>query len=130
MNENYASAASRHFEDAELLASHERFDNAGQLVGLAAECALKHAWQQWQPATLCREHFPSLRDKALKSLSCQRSRPMLTVLKMPNLLLDWEIELRYNKTGICTREQWEGWKKDAQRLMNAAQLKLPRGGYK
>jgi len=34
MSEDYASAALRHFSDAEKLADDERYDNAGYLIGL------------------------------------------------------------------------------------------------
>ena len=42
MPEDYASAAIRHFKDATALQSSGRLDNAGHLVGFAAECAIKH----------------------------------------------------------------------------------------
>ena len=41
--ESYEHAAMRHFADAEDLAARRRLDNAGHLIGLAAECAVKHA---------------------------------------------------------------------------------------
>ncbi|NJM10773.1 MAG: hypothetical protein HC889_01610 [Synechococcaceae cyanobacterium SM1_2_3] len=41
--EDYSSAAFRHWEDAQLLAGENRVENADQLYGLAAECAIKKA---------------------------------------------------------------------------------------
>lgn len=38
---DYAAAARRHWRDAGLLEAHERWPNADQLLGQAAECALK-----------------------------------------------------------------------------------------
>ena len=43
MNENYSSAAKRHWNDGETLTKRERLDNADQLFGFSAECALKSA---------------------------------------------------------------------------------------
>jgi hypothetical protein len=42
-SENYSSAAFRHWQDAQLLAGENRVENADQLYGLAAECAIKTA---------------------------------------------------------------------------------------
>lgn len=38
---NFAEAARRHFEDADLLKDEKRLHNADQMYGLSAECALK-----------------------------------------------------------------------------------------
>lgn len=41
MNTNFIDAFARHFKDADFLLEKERFANASQLYGLAAECGLK-----------------------------------------------------------------------------------------
>ncbi len=41
MDTDFVNAFARHFDDAELLFNHQRFANASQLYGLAAECGLK-----------------------------------------------------------------------------------------
>lgn len=46
MHENYTEAAERHQHDAKLLDKYGRLDNADQLYGFAAECALKAALVQ------------------------------------------------------------------------------------
>jgi len=38
---DYSEAAARHAHDAKFLREHDRLENAGQLFGLHAECALK-----------------------------------------------------------------------------------------
>ena len=40
-SENFADAASRHLDDALLLKSEQRFDNAAYLSGYVVECAMK-----------------------------------------------------------------------------------------
>lgn len=41
MNTSFINAFARHFNDAELLLEKQRYANASQLYGLAAECGLK-----------------------------------------------------------------------------------------
>ena len=43
MKENFSNAAKRHWKDGQLLHEQKRLDNADQLYGFAAECALKYA---------------------------------------------------------------------------------------
>ena len=57
--ESFEHAAKRHFADAEDLAGRQRLDNAGYLIGLAAECAVKHAVRNVAPNPP-RIHFPEL----------------------------------------------------------------------
>lgn len=40
--EDFRAAAVRHYEDARALKYAGRLDNAGHLIGFAAECAIKH----------------------------------------------------------------------------------------
>ena len=48
--ESFEHAARRHFADAEDLADRQRLlDNAGHLIGPAAECAVKHAVRHVTP---------------------------------------------------------------------------------
>jgi hypothetical protein len=57
--EDYQSAALRHFEDATTLRISGRYDNAGHLIGFAAECAIKHRIMSLRPApTLPLRTFP------------------------------------------------------------------------
>lgn len=51
---------------------------------------------------------------------------MLTVLRQVVVMDGWEVAQRYEPTGAINQQLWEQWKKDAQRLLGAAQLK--RGG--
>ena len=41
MSDAFASAAARHWRDAQLLFDCDRFDNAAYLAGYAVECSLK-----------------------------------------------------------------------------------------
>jgi len=59
--ENYESAALRHFEDAAALQSSGRPDNAGHLIGFAAECAIKLRFESLRTAADAPHvHLPEL----------------------------------------------------------------------
>ncbi len=68
MSEDYNEAALRHYRDAEHLADDNRIDNAAHLIGFAAECAIKHAFDGLQNSMgdLPRIHLPDLANAALK----------------------------------------------------------------
>ncbi len=58
--ECYKGAALRHFDDAHYLATDSRWDDAGDLMGFAAECSVKHAVQQHTRSAVPHVHFPDL----------------------------------------------------------------------
>ncbi len=61
MPEAYGDAAKRHYADARMLAASQRYDNAGHLIGFAAECALKHALDLHEPqAENPKLHLPQI----------------------------------------------------------------------
>ena len=61
MTQDYESAAVRHFEDAQTLWASGRVDNAGHLIGFAAECAIKHRISSLRPAAKSPQgHFPEI----------------------------------------------------------------------
>ena len=111
---NYFDAARRHFQDAGVLLSANRQANAGQLLGIAAECGIKAVLVASRvpvdtegsidrlPCVKGRgfkEHWPDL-HQALTDLTgaIPDSRTATTYLSaLPNLghFLDWRIEHRY-----------------------------------
>lgn len=129
MPEAYAVAASRHFADAERLARDQRYDNAGHLVGFAAECALKHAYDITEPDEASpRVHLPDLaaairrrvrsrnpRQQALRSLLGQTQNGFFS---------DWQVSARYGDDGTVSRAMYERWEGYARRTLGAARIKL------
>ena len=111
---NYFDAARRHFQDAGVLLSANRQANAGQLLGIAAECGIKAVLVASRvpvdtegsidrlPGVKGRgfkEHWPDL-HQALTDLTgaIPDSRTATTYLStLPNLghFSDWRIEHRY-----------------------------------
>jgi hypothetical protein len=71
MASDYENSALRHYTDAEHLANSGRYDNAGHLIGFAAECALKKAAQSYFPKGQCEidGHLPrDLKGKIKREL--------------------------------------------------------------
>jgi hypothetical protein len=119
--EKYDDASARHYKDAVLLKAAGSLDNAGHLIGFAAECAIKHHIYSLRGDQAIYVHLPQLRDIAIKHLS-GRSRKvygMLNLLKN-NDFLEWNIAGRYYQSGITSEEQLNSWIKSAERLMGVA----------
>lgn len=125
MNEDYPAAALRHLQDAEALAQAGRFDNAGHLIGFAAECAAKAAWRRHFPDEKIKFiHFPELRDIIRKKFNGLKDTALRAfVLSHPDLLPGWEIDLRYAPEGTVDPDTVALWHQQTRRLMHAAGLK-------
>lgn len=123
--ENYESAASRHFEDATGLREAGRTDNAGHLIGFAAECAIKCRITALQPgANSPQGHFPDLLVSARKQLG-PRSRytGMYDILK-GDIFRGWRVNRRYDETGQTTAGELESWFTVTKRLFATAGIKV------
>jgi hypothetical protein len=129
MGENYAHAALRHWRDAQLLDQEKRLENADQLYGLAAECAIKKVLLMLPAFSnsgylldAYKHHINVLWDKA-KHQSIEKVAPMLpALLRTPNPFSDWQVDQRYlpdGSTSMGKLEIHKGWTK---RLLGAAGL--------
>lgn len=125
MGENYSHAASRLRHDAKKLASGGRFQNAGYLIGLAAECLVKEILEN-AAVTIDRQsdlrhHFPTL-VKKITSKGHGRFMGALMSILQSNFLNNWQIELRYeeNSDAANAQEQWRNWETDVDGLFRAA----------
>jgi hypothetical protein len=128
MMESYGAAAIRHYVDAETLAASDRLDNAGHLIGFAAECAVKCALNEAEPsATSPNIHFPDLANAALKRLISRRGReyPLRNLLESSRsgFFNDWQIAARYKADGHVNAETYKKWKSLAERTLCAANLR-------
>jgi len=123
--ESYEHAARRHFADAEDLADRQRLDNAGHLIGLAAECAVKHAVRRVTPDPRP-IHFPRLTSEIRKcggrdTVLC-KVRRALTPSADGSVFDDWSITMRYDADGHVLDAQYRKWKMAAGRIMSAAHI--------
>jgi len=130
MTQGYYDSAMRHRADAAHLAGGERFQNAGHLIGLAAECLVKSLLEQAgvvvAPRTRFWRHFPDLGRRVVeidgKSSLMRLLAPI--VAKGDDFLRGWEVEDRYASTLSITdgRPRYESWEQDVATLFEAAGL--------
>lgn len=126
MAENYESAALRHFEDAMALKYSGRPDNAGHLIGFAAECAIKHKMVSLRSTKNAPNvHFPDLLIAARKQLGARSNFTvsMFGILK-PDIFAGWHVNRRYDETGSTGAAELTEWFKTTQRLFATAGLKV------
>jgi len=106
MEINYCEAASRHWDDAELLEGNKRFPNSDQLYGLAAECALKAVMVALGAPTTTegdlseishRQHIDALWPVFQSFASGRRGSRYLSPLRKfdANPFEDWNVVHRY-----------------------------------
>ena len=123
--ESFEHAARRHFADAEDLADRQRLDNAGHLIGLAAECAVKHAVRHVTPNPP-RIHFPELtagiRQLGGRNPAVSKIRRALSPPAHGSVFDDWSIAMRYRADGHVEDAQYRKWKVAAGQIMSAASI--------
>ncbi len=122
--QDYESAAVRHFDDATTLRNLGRTDNAGHLIGFAAECAIKHRISSLRPGVnVPQGHFPEILIAARKHLG-QRSgyTGMYTIVKN-DIFKRWSVNKRYDETGHTQPGDLEEWVATTKRLFAVAQLR-------
>jgi len=126
--ENYESAALRHFEDAAALQSSGRPDNAGHLIGFAAECAIKLRFESLRTAADAPHvHLPELVIAARKHFGARSKYTvsMFDVLK-PDIFAGWNVNRRYHETGSTNNAELTEWFKVTKRLFATAGLRVKR----
>jgi hypothetical protein len=123
---DYGQSALRHLKDAEALAALGRFDNAGHLIGLAVECALKHAARGFTrpPNESIDGHLPSVKF-AIRTLLNGRGAggPLLSLVNSRRFFADWSITTRYESDGHVDRPKYETWRSDATKAFAVARLR-------
>jgi HEPN domain-containing protein len=124
MSEDYASAASRHWEDAEILFRAGRFDNAAYLSGYVVECALKILIQKGRadPSSLWHD-LPALAGDALL-LACLmvpsiRRYPLPRSADFEDLKRNWKSDMRYWPTGQVTESTAQRWLRASEEAYRA-----------
>lgn len=134
MSENYTESAGRHWADAEHLLINERRENADQLFGLAAECALKTALinppAHPEPGALSRGyylHVDELWDRVSLAAIPRQFSGLQALLKGDNPFHDWRVGQRYSSSGIVTEEAVARHRLFARRLLGAAHIVGQRG---
>jgi hypothetical protein len=127
MVEKYDSAALRHYEDAELLRANGCLDNAGHLIGFAAECAIKHGISTFNPNTNSPHgHLPEFLTIALKHLNGRgrNSKALVLDVERSAVFSGWDVGHRYCETGTILTAELDAWFKAASRLIGWAGIKV------
>jgi hypothetical protein len=122
--EKYDSAAIRHFEDAEFLKDSGKLDNAGHLIGFAAECAIKHKISTLSSNTIVPHgHFPDILISARKHLGSRSNYTTMYNILRSDIFDGWHVNRRYYQTGNTTTLEIDAWFGIAKRLFATANLK-------
>lgn len=125
MAENYESAALRHFEDAATLQLSGRLDNAGHLIGFAAECAIKHRIVSLRSATDAPHvHFPDLVNVARKHFRQRSQDSELYQILQRAVFLGWHVNRRYEETGSTNTREVAQWVALTKNIFRTAGIKV------
>jgi len=125
--QNYGSAATRHFEDASALHASGRLDNAGHLIGFAAECAIKHRITSLQPGQGSPQgHFPDILLAARKALGPRSGYTGMFDVIRADIFRGWNVNRRYDETGHTEAAELLKWFEATKRLFATAGLKARR----
>ncbi|HRJ60111.1 MAG TPA: hypothetical protein PKZ97_02920 [Azospirillaceae bacterium] len=118
-NEDYSDSAGRLFIDAETLYKQNRWETAGHLYGVAAECAVKATLKRGGLAidkkSGLKTHFPALAGAV--SLIAQ-GRHSMTVFNRAGFLDSWKVDTRYAKNdGTIEQKLCAAWRQDTADML-------------
>jgi hypothetical protein len=123
--EDYIGSAVRHFDDAVTLQSNGTLENAGHLIGFAAECAIKSRIGDLGNDSLM-GHLPDILPAARKRLGSRANYVRMYDLIKKDVLVGWAVDHRYAATGTLSEEKLSEWIGVTKRLMAAAGIKSRR----
>lgn len=126
MADFFDDAAHRHRADAKHLAGAQRFQNAGHLIGFAAECLVKSMLEQAGQAinakTHLAVHFPKLRGMIQDHAQGRLAVSLTAILQNDSFLDGWDATGRYeaNMPTADAEARFAGWQSDVNALFTAA----------
>ena len=126
--DNFQDAAVRHYHDAKRLAAGGRFQNAGYLIGLAAECLVKTMLERdgkiIDKKSVFRCHFPKLAGVVGRLGQGPNMRLLAPVVARGDFLSEWDVERRYaaELPAAAEEQRFAAWRSDVSNLFNAAGL--------
>jgi len=124
MDENFRNAARRHWNDGRTLTNCNRMDNADQLYGFAAECALKSALVVLGlfHEQAHRKHINELWSKMQGTRFYSAFPGLAQLLVGTNPFADWDVRQRYFEDGYITEQVLQKHEDCARRILIAAGL--------
>lgn len=121
--EDYDSAAKRHFGDAKHLEAHNSWDNAGHLLGLGVECALKKKCAiTREEIQVGRGHLPDFIYIAKRKLNARNDSQLIACLNN-DLFSGWIIANRYHTTGSIDEACYKRWLAQATKIYRFSGIK-------
>jgi len=120
---NMQAAARRHLEAADLLTGSVRYDVAGYLYGIAAECAVKAMMLEAGLRPLSDDqrrddpfyaHFPGLKTLLQDAQLGRNGNALLRCVRDSSFMQYWDTDMRYSKGGDIKKKWTEDWKRQAR----------------
>ncbi|MFJ9556277.1 hypothetical protein ACIRPH_20880 [Nocardiopsis sp. NPDC101807] len=138
--QEFAGAAGRHFDDAELLRSNGRLPNADYHYGFAVECALKSLLLRYLGATMNNNkpvhgsdklgHLPGVwKDAAVHARGRSATR-LVSAMGATNPFAGYRVEHRYRGNPQVDAEVLTERRNAAHRLLTLHQQALVVGGLR
>lgn len=124
--EDYKSSALRHFSSAQVLKDAQELDNSGHLLGIAAECAIKHKCALvHSDFDSGKGHLPRLLNVAKRKLNQNQDRGFYSLLDS-KIFSNWNINDRYATSGKVTQANLEEWLSNTKQIFKYTGIKKPK----
>lgn len=126
MTDCFSDSARRHRRDAQQLAAAHRFQNAGHLLGFAAECLAKEILERagitLDKSSGLREHFPKLGERIRREGHTRVMVMLAPIVRKWAFLDGWTAETRYEADIIPADAQtrFNSWQADVDSLFKAS----------
>jgi hypothetical protein len=129
--EDYASAAARHWDNAQFLGDDNRWQEAAYLAGYIAECSLKALLERTAPDILLQllgHNLVALTGEALEMAALlnptSRRYPVATLSPGTPGVSRWKPEHRYERTGFLTDREFQQIVAEAQLVGRSVLIEL------
>ena len=129
--EDYASAAARHWDNVDFLATANRWQEAAYLAGYIAECSLKALLEHTAPGILLRllgHNLIALTGEALEMAvlltPASRRYPISTLFPGGPGAGQWRPEHRYEATGFLPDNEFQVIVAEAQHIGRLVLIEL------
>lgn len=139
--QEFAGAARRHFDDAELLRSNSRLPNADYHYGFAVECALKSLLLRYLGATMNHRdkpilgsqslsHLPDVWDRAALHAQGRSATRLVSAMGAANPFDGYSVTHRYRGNPLVDADVLAERRKAAHEMLSLHQQALVVGGLR
>ncbi|WP_444961611.1 hypothetical protein [Nocardiopsis sp. M1B1] len=139
--QEFAGAARRHFDDAELLRANSRWPNADYHYGFAVECALKSLLLRYLGATVNQNnkpqigsyslgHLPPVWNRAHLEAQGRSATKLVSAMGTANPFDGYDVAHRYRGNPQVDAEVLSERRETAHRMLSLHQQALVTGGLR